>query len=69
MPLFLTIIVTWNSGNVLSACLDRRLKQTLQNFEIIVIADSSTNKAVAEMPEKYSNLIYESDIYYQTKYF
>ena len=48
------IIPVFNTGKYLSECLDSLLNQGLENYEIIIIDDGSTDNS-AEIIEKYSN--------------
>jgi len=47
------IIPTWNSGKVLSQCLDSLAKQTIKDFEIILIDNGSSDNAIVNLPEKW----------------
>src|SRR5699024_11228741 len=47
-------IPVFNTGKYLSECLDSLLNQGLENYEIIIIDDGSTDNS-AEIIEKYSN--------------
>jgi GT2 family glycosyltransferase len=55
-PLVSIILVTWNSANYLSRCLDSLTQQTLQNFEIILIDNGSTDHALEGIQQSYPSL-------------
>ena len=45
-PLVTVVIPVWNSGNWLPACLDSLHRQTLRDFEVVVVDNGSTDGAV-----------------------
>lgn len=45
-PLFSVLIANYNNGNYISECLESVLKQTYQNFEIIIVDDASTDTSL-----------------------
>lgn len=47
MPLLSVIIPVFNSETYLSACIESILKQTFQDFELILVDDGSTDKSPA----------------------
>lgn len=56
-PLVSVIIVSWNSAKYLTRCLDCLVKQTFQDFEVIVIDNGSLDDATVGLEEKYSGLL------------
>ena len=56
-PLVSVIIVSWNSAKYLTRCLDCLVKQTFQDFEVIVIDNGSLDDATVGLEEKYSRLL------------
>ena len=56
LPLVSVIIVTWNSKNHLSICMDHFLMQTFQDFEVILVDNGSEDNALDELQEKYPPL-------------
>ena len=57
-PSISVIIPLYNAEDYIGACLDSLLSQTFQNFEVIVVNDSSTDKSaeiVAGYKEKFSD--------------
>lgn len=59
------IIPVYNSQDFLKKCLDSVLNQSLDNYEVIVIDDGSTDKSleiIKSFSNKYSNLTYKSKI-------
>lgn len=55
-PLVSIIIVTWNSKTHLQRCLAALLSQTIQNFEVIIIDNGSTDGSVNTVENDYPNL-------------
>src|SRR3989344_8919123 len=53
-PLISIIITTYNSGDVLEACLKSIKNQTFKNFEIIVVDESSKDNT-QEIAKRYSD--------------
>jgi len=47
------IILTWNSGKVLAQCLDSLAKQTIKDFEIVIVDNGSSDNAIVNLPEKW----------------
>jgi GT2 family glycosyltransferase len=48
-PAFSIVIVTWNSGAHISHCLTSLRHQTIQDFEIIIVDNGSTDKTIDEV--------------------
>lgn len=53
MPNVSVIILTWNSGNVLPQCLSSLAKQTIKDFEIIIVDNGSSDNAIVNLPKKW----------------
>lgn len=45
-PLFSILVANYNNANYISQCLESVLKQTHQNFEIIIVDDASTDDSL-----------------------
>lgn len=56
-PLVSVIIVSWNSAKYLTRCLDCLVKQTFQDFEVIVIDNGSLDDATVGLEQKYPGLL------------
>ena len=56
VPLISIIIVYWNSARYLPLCLDCLTRQTLQDFEVILIDNGSLDKISEEFAQRYSSL-------------
>ncbi len=55
-PLISVIIVTWNSKQHLTTCLDKLLAQTFRDFEVIVVDNGSEDGAVDGLQKRYPSL-------------
>jgi len=55
-PLVSIIIVSWNSAEFLPHCLDRLLQQTLQDFEVIIVDNGSSDRGMDGLVQKSPNL-------------
>jgi GT2 family glycosyltransferase len=55
-PLISIVIVTWNSGKYLPRCLDCLRQQTLQEFEIVLIDNGSSDNSIDGLEEQYPEL-------------
>lgn len=53
MPNVSIVISTWNSGDVLPQCLDSLVKQTYQDFEVIIIDNGSSDYSIEKLPKKW----------------
>lgn len=51
------ILVTWNSGAVLSRCLERLFQQTYKNFEIIIVDNGSLDNTLEDTLKRWSALM------------
>ncbi len=49
------VIVLWNNATHLPRCLESLLTQTRTDFEVILVDNNSTDRAMADALEKYSN--------------
>jgi len=56
MPKVSIVISTWNSGNVLPRCLGSLDKQTLKDFEVIIIDNGSSDNSIEDLPEQWPAL-------------
>lgn len=56
LPLVSVIIVSWNSAKHLSQCLDSLSLQTIQDFEIILIDNGSSDGGTDGLQQKYPKL-------------
>jgi GT2 family glycosyltransferase len=55
-PLISIVIVTWNSGKHLPRCLECLRRQTLQDFEIVLIDNGSSDNSINNLEEQYPEL-------------
>lgn len=55
-PLISIIIVCWNSGKHIPRCLESVSRQTLQNFEIILVDNGSTDNSTAGLEERFPSI-------------
>lgn len=55
-PQVSVIIVSWNSGEHLSRCISSLLKQTFQDFEIILVDNGSTDGSLKKIREEFSEI-------------
>jgi GT2 family glycosyltransferase len=55
-PLISIVIVYWNSGKHLPRCLDCLAQQTLQDFEVIIIDNGSSDGGTEGLDQKYPKL-------------
>jgi GT2 family glycosyltransferase len=55
-PLISILLVSWNSGNYLHRCLKALSLQTLNDFEIILIDNGSTDDSLKELSMRWPNL-------------
>lgn len=55
-PIFSVILVNWNGGRVLPQCLDRLAAQTVQDFEIILVDNGSTDGSVDDLETRWPQL-------------
>jgi GT2 family glycosyltransferase len=55
-PVVSVIIVVWNSKAYLSTCLNKLVRQTFQDFEVILIDNGSNDSALEELEEGYPSL-------------
>ncbi len=55
-PLISVILVSWNSAEHLSRCLKSLVRQTFQQFEIILIDNASSDQGTDELEQKYPEL-------------
>lgn len=53
MPCFTIIIPNWNGEQFLKGCLDSLCQQTLQDFQVIVVDNHSTDNSVALIKKQY----------------
>jgi GT2 family glycosyltransferase len=57
MCLISVIIVNWNGRTHLSECLESVMKQTVNDFEVIVVDNGSSDGSVEFIREEYQNII------------
>lgn len=57
MPQISVIIPTWNSERTIGACLDSLFAQTVQDFEVIVVNDGSTDRTADVLAPYHSRII------------
>lgn len=57
MPSTSFIIVNWNGKSFLKKCIDAILRQSIHDFEIIVVDNGSTDSSVAFMAESYPQVV------------
>ncbi|MFN8380554.1 MAG: glycosyltransferase family 2 protein [Anaerolineales bacterium] len=55
-PLVSVVIITWNSKKYLDDCLNHLLKQSFQNFEVIIVDNGSEDDALDGVEKKYLSL-------------
>jgi GT2 family glycosyltransferase len=55
-PLISVVIVTWNSGKHLPRCLDCLRHQTLQDFEIVLVDNGSSDNSIHGLEGRYPDL-------------
>ena len=55
-PLFSILIVCWNNRQTISACLEALCSQTIQDFEVILVDNGSTEPIPADLPSRYPQL-------------
>ena len=55
-PLVSVLIITWNSKAHLSTCLNQLLKQTMRDFETILVDNGSEDNTLDELNKKYPSL-------------
>lgn len=55
-PLISVVIVTWNNAAHLTQCLSALSRQTVQDFEIILVDNGSTDDAAAELESRRAGL-------------
>lgn len=55
-PLVSVIIVSWNSATHLPRCLDSLTLQTVQDFEVILVDNGSSDQGTDRLEQKYSAL-------------
>lgn len=55
-PLVSVVILSWNSAEHLPHCLDSLSLQTLQDFEIIVVDNGSSDQGTNELEQRYPRL-------------
>ena len=56
MPKVSVIIPTWNSAKVIDQCLDNLSLQTMQDFEVIIIDNGSTDDDVMDLQKKWPTI-------------
>lgn len=56
MPEIFIIIPTWNNANMIHQCLGCLAQQTIQDFEIIIIDNASSDGSIKNLREKWLNL-------------
>ncbi len=56
MPLISIILVSWNSVAHLLSCLCCLARQTLRNFEVVIINNSSTDIGLSDLNRKFPEL-------------
>ena len=59
MPLVSIVISTWNSGSVLPQCLNSLARQTVRDFEVIIVDNGSSDNSIAGLPEKWPTLDFQ----------
>jgi len=57
LPLISIIIVSWNSAEHLSHCLDCLSLQTFQDFEVILVDNGSLDGGTNDLEQKYTRLV------------
>jgi GT2 family glycosyltransferase len=56
MPLVSIILVSWNSAAHLPSCLDCLARQTLRNFEVVIINNNSTDSGLSDLNQKFPGI-------------
>ncbi len=56
-PLVSLLLVTWNSGAHLEQCRSALLQQTLQDFEVILVDNGSTDAALSGVEDRWMGLL------------
>jgi GT2 family glycosyltransferase len=56
MPIVSIVISTWNSGEVLPQCLNSLAKQTVKDFEVIIVDNGSSDNSIDDLPGKWPAL-------------
>jgi len=59
IPKVSIVISTWNSGAVLHHCLENLSKQTVNDFEIIIVDNGSSDKAIEQLQERWPTLNFQ----------
>lgn len=57
LPLVSIVIVYWNSAEHLPRCLDCLVRQTVQDFEVILIDNGSFDRELDELDQKFNTLV------------
>lgn len=57
-PALSIVLVNWNGGRVLPHCLDRLADQTVQDFEIVLVDNGSTDGSVDDLEARWPQLTF-----------
>ena len=53
------IILTWNSAKVISQCLDSLASQTMQDFEVIIVDNGSSDSDAIDLPAHWPEIDFQ----------
>jgi GT2 family glycosyltransferase len=59
MPKVSLIISTWNSGDVLPHCLNSLAKQTVRDFEVIIVDNGSSDNSIENIQAKWPGIDFQ----------